>query len=121
MAHYAFLDQDNMVTEVITGIDENELIEGKEPSIWYGEFRNQVCVRTSYNASIRKNFAAVGFTYDANLDAFIPPKPFESWELDETTCQWFAPIDYPSDGVEYAWNEAALDWEAVIYDNQTAE
>lgn len=75
MAHYAFLDENNVVTEVITGIDENELIEGKEPEIWYGEFRNQKCVRTSYNAKIRYNYAGIGFIYDPIDDAFIPPMP----------------------------------------------
>jgi hypothetical protein len=116
MAHYAFLDENNIVTEVITGVDENELIEGKEPAIWYGEFRNQVCVRTSYNGSIRKNYAAVGFTYDPDLDAFIPPKPFDSWQLDEATCQWVAPVPCPIDQLEYFWNEASLDWQPVISD-----
>lgn len=118
MAHYAFLDQNNIVTEVIVGIDENELIEGKDPAIWYGEFRNQVCVRTSYNGSIRKNYAAVGFSYYPDLDAFIPPKPFESWELDEDTCRWVAPIPYPTDGLIYEWNEELLDWQAVVFESE---
>jgi hypothetical protein len=121
MAHYAFLDDKNIVTEVIVGIDETELIEGKDPEAWYSEFRNQVCKRTSYNGKIRKNYAGIGFTYDSERDAFIAPKPFESWELDEDTCRWVAPIEYPTDGLIYAWNEDSLDWEAVIYDNQTAE
>jgi hypothetical protein len=121
MAHYAFIDENNVVTEVIVGIEETELIEGKNPEAWYSEFRNQACKRTSYNGKIRKHFAGIGFTYDTELDAFIPPKPFESWELDEETCTWVSPIPYPSDGLVYKWNEAALDWEAVIYDNPTAE
>lgn len=75
MAHYAFLDENNVVTEVIVGIDETELIEGKDPETWYGEFRNQKCVRTSYNAKIRFNYAGIGFTYDPIDDAFIPPYP----------------------------------------------
>ena len=75
MAHYAFLDDSNIVTEVIVGIDETEFIEGKEPEIWYGEFRGQKCVRTSYNGKIRYNFAGIGFTYDPIDDAFIPPMP----------------------------------------------
>jgi hypothetical protein len=83
VAHYAFLDENNIVTEVITGIDETELIEGKEPEVWYGEFRNQTCKRTSYHGKIRKNYAGVGFTYDETLDAFVPPKPFASWVLDK--------------------------------------
>ena len=73
MAHYAFLDDNNIVTEVITGIDETELIEGKSPEVWYGEFRGQKCVRTSYNANIRYNYAGVGYSYDPINDAFIPP------------------------------------------------
>lgn len=75
MAHYAFLDDSNIVTEVIVGIDETELIEGKSPEDWYGEFRGQRCVRTSYNGRIRFNYAGVGFTYDPIDDAFIAPMP----------------------------------------------
>ena len=95
MAHYAFLDENNNVTEVIFGIDETELIDGKDPETWYGEFRGQKCVRTSYNVKIRKNYAGIGFTYDEILDAFIPPQPFASWILDETTCTWNAPKAKP--------------------------
>lgn len=75
MAHYAFLDENNIVTEVIVGIDETELIEGKDPETWYGEFRGQKCVRTSYNAKIRFNYAGIGFLYDPIDDAFIAPMP----------------------------------------------
>jgi hypothetical protein len=75
MAHYAFLDESNIVTEVIVGIDETELIEGKTPEDWYGEFRGQRCVRTSYNSNIRYNYAGVGYTYDPIDDAFIAPMP----------------------------------------------
>ena len=110
MAHYAFLDENNIVTEVIVGIDETELIEGKDPEVWYSQFRGQVCKRTSYNGNIRKNYAAVGFTYDAELDAFIAPKPFESWELNEETATWQAPTHMPEDGNRYLWNEEALAW-----------
>lgn len=88
MAHYAFLNDENVVTEVIVGIDETELIEGKHPEIWYGEFRGQRCIRTSYNAKIRKNYAGIGFTYDENLDAFIPPKCHEEATLDSDKAQW---------------------------------
>jgi hypothetical protein len=111
MAHYAFLDSDNIVTEVITGIDESQLIEGLDPETWYGNFRGQICKRTSYNGNIRKNYAGIGYTYDAERDAFIPPKPFDSWLLDEDTCQWEAPVPYPTDGFTYTWNEAEVDWE----------
>ena len=75
MAHYAFLDESNIVTEVIVGIDETELIEGKTPENWYSEFRGQTCVRTSYNGKIRYNYAGVGYTYDPVDDAFIAPMP----------------------------------------------
>lgn len=74
MAHYAFLDENNIVTEVIVGIDESEIIEGLDPETWYGNFRGQVCKRTSYNSTIRGNFAGIGFFYDAVLDAFLPPE-----------------------------------------------
>jgi hypothetical protein len=75
MAHYAFLDDNSIVTEVITGIDENELIEGLDPETWYGNFRGQTCVRTSYNSKIRYNYAGIGYTYDPDADAFIAPRP----------------------------------------------
>jgi hypothetical protein len=88
MAHYAFLDENNIVTEVIVGIDETELIEGLDPEIWYGNFREQVCKRTSYNGNIRKNFAGIGYTYNKELDAFIAPKPSEDAILDQETCAW---------------------------------
>jgi hypothetical protein len=111
MAHYAFLNGDNIVTEVIVGKDETELIEGLDPETWYGNFRGQVCKRTSYNGNIRKNYAGIGYTYDAERDAFIPFKPYGSWILDEATCQWEAPVPYPTDGFTYTWNEAEVDWE----------
>ncbi len=75
MAHYAFLDEKSIVTEVIVGIDETELIEGLTPEEWYGNFRGQKCVRTSYSSSIRFNYAGIGFTYDPIDDAFIAPMP----------------------------------------------
>jgi hypothetical protein len=110
MAHYAFLDDNNIVTEVIVGIDETELIEGKDPELWYAEFRGQRCVRTSYNSSIRKNYAGIGYRYDDALDAFIAPQPFASWLLDEDTAQWVAPVAYPTDGLIYSWDEEIGDW-----------
>jgi hypothetical protein len=111
MAHYAFLNNDNIVTEVITGIDETELIEGLHPEIWYSNFRNQTCKRTSYNGNYRKNYAGVGYTYDLERDAFIAPKPFSKWVLNEETCQWEAPIPYPIDGLIYVWNDNRTEWE----------
>jgi hypothetical protein len=91
MAHYAFLDENNIVTEVITGKDENELLEGLDTETWYGNFRNQSCKRTSYNGNIRKNYAGMGYTYDSVRDAFIPPKPIiegKEFALNEDTCLW---------------------------------
>ena len=113
MAHYAFLDNNNIVTEVIVGIDETELIEGLDTETWYGNFRGQVCKRTSYNGNIRKNYAGIGFTYDAARDAFIAPKPFDSWVLDEEACRWEAPVAYPTGEGIYTWNESTLSWDEV--------
>jgi hypothetical protein len=90
MAHYAFI-KDGIVTEVITGIDETELIEGLDTETWYGNFRGQTCKRTSYNHNIRFNYAGIGFTYDPVKDAFIPPEPEGNLGLDEATCQWIMP------------------------------
>jgi len=87
MAHYAFLT-DNIVTEVIVGIDETELIEGLDPETWYGNFRGQTCKRTSYNGKIRKNFAGLSYTYDETRDAFIAPQCHPSAILQEESCQW---------------------------------
>lgn len=81
MAHYAFLDDSNIVTEVIVGKDETELIEGLTPEEWYGNYRGQTCVRTSYNSSIRYNFAGIGYTYDPIDDAFIPAAPCDHEQL----------------------------------------
>lgn len=112
MAHYAFLDANNLVTEVITGVDENDLIEGQDPEVWYGNFRNQVCKRTSYNNNIRKQYAGVGFIYDAVADVFITPQPFPSWSLDENY-DWQAPIERPADGKFYSWDESNQVWVEV--------
>jgi hypothetical protein len=108
MAYYAFLDDNNIVTEVIAGIDETELIEGLDPETWYGNFRQQVCKRTSYNGNIRKNYAGIGYYYDFELDAFIPPKVFESWILNTETALWQAPVPMPEGN--YYWNEETLSW-----------
>ena len=118
MAHYAFLNMQNIVTEVIVGKDETE-----GPTNWemhYGNFREQVCKRTSYNTRggqhldggtpFRKNYAGIGYTYDYARDAFIPPKPFPSWTLDSNTCLWVAPVEMPSDGKDYTWDEENQIW-----------
>ena len=118
MAHYAFLDENYIVTEVIVGKDESNFDWERH----YGDIRGQLCKRTSYNTiggvhttggtPFRKNYAGIGFTYDETRDAFIPPKPFNSWILNETSCCWEAPIAYPSDGNLYSWNEDNIQWDA---------
>lgn len=110
MAHYAFLDENNIVTEVITGIDETELIEGLDPETWYGNFRGQRCVRTSYNGNIRKQYAGIGCTYDAIADEFIALKPFPSWTLNSNN-DWEPPVPRPEGYVE--WSEETLSWELI--------
>ena len=108
MAYYAFLDIDNIVTEVIVGIDETELIEGLDPETWYGNFRNQTCKRTSYNNNIRKQYAGIGYSYDAEADVFIAPRPFASWSLDENF-DWQAPVARPEEGF-WMWDEDTTTW-----------
>jgi hypothetical protein len=112
MAHYAFLNENNIVTEVIPGIDENELIEGLTPEEWYGKFRGQKCVRTSYNGNIRKNFAGIGSYYDANWDVFIPEKVHPSWKLNYTTYKWEPPTPEPEkiEGYQWIWSDFNDEW-----------
>ena len=90
MAHYAFIT-DGIVTEVIVGIDETETIEGLDTETWYGNFKGQLCKRTSYNNNIRFNYAGIGYTYDEIKDAFIAPEPEGNLGFDETICQWIMP------------------------------
>jgi hypothetical protein len=116
MAHYAFLNENNIVTEVITGKEEGNFNWEQQ----YGSFRGQVCKRTSYNTiggvhqsggtPFRKNYAGIGYTYDQSRDAFIAPKPFNSWILNETTCLWEAPVAMPQDGKFYEWDEDTTNW-----------
>jgi hypothetical protein len=126
MAHYAFLDENNVVVQVITGVDENVIqvdtngkSVGGSSEAWesfYSSlpwFAGLQCKRTSYNNKIRKNYAGIGFSYDLERDAFIPPKPFDSWLLDEETCIWKAPIQYPNDDKFYRWNEDTVSWVEV--------
>jgi hypothetical protein len=108
MAHYAFLDENNIVTDVIVGIDETELIEGLDPETWYGNFKGQVCKRTSYNNKIRKQYAGIGYKYDEIADVFISPKPYLSWSLD-SNYDWQAPTTKPESG-DWEWNEDNLSW-----------
>lgn len=110
MAHYAFLDENNIVTEVITGVHETELIDGLDTETWYGNFRGQTCKRTSYNGNIRYNYASIGYSYDAEADAFIEPKPFASWILNTTTYRWEPPVPYPTTPGMWTWNEDLIQW-----------
>ena len=119
MAHYAFLNMDNIVTEVIEGRDENDTNTNWE--LYYQNMKTQICKRTSCNTiggvhknggtPFRKNFAGIGYTYDSIRDAFIPPKPYSSWTLNEDSCLWEAPVEYPNDNQEYIWNEDLQNWE----------
>jgi len=118
MSHYAFLDENNIVIEVITGIEESELIDGLDPEVWYGNFRGQTCKRTSYNHNIRKQYAGIGFSYDAEADVFISPTPYPSWTLDSNH-DWQAPVSYPDDGLAYNWDEEAQDW--VLFEEPVAQ
>jgi hypothetical protein len=109
MSHFAKLDQNNIVTFVSVGREEDE---GKELEL--SERTGDVYKQTSYNSNIRKNFAAIGYKYDLVLDAFIPPKPYRSWKLDTETCLWEAPTPYPSEGLLHSWNEKTKRWDKII-------
>jgi hypothetical protein len=135
MAHYAFLDENNIVVSVIAGKDETELLDGLDPETWYENFEGKTCLRTSYNTrggvyynpetnepsenqskAFRKNYAGIGYSYDEQRDAFIPPKLYNKWVLNEDTCLWESPTPYPEDGKEYIWNDNKGEWEEVIND-----
>ena len=126
MAHYAFIDENNVVADVIVGKSEGNFDWEQH----YGMTRGMLCKRTSYNTyggvhydldtnqpsadqskALRKNFAGIGYTYDAQRDAFIPPQPFQSWTLNDQTCLWDAPVPYPDDDTKpYLWDEATVSW-----------
>jgi hypothetical protein len=108
MAHYAFLDENNIVTEVITGIDETETIDGLSPEEWYANFRGQVCKRTSYNNNIRGLYAGIGYSYNSDEDIFISPQPFPSWIRSGSL--WNPPTPHPTDDKLYTWDESSLTW-----------
>lgn len=112
MAHFAEIDENGVVLRVLVVPDaqENRGQEFLADDLGLGG----TWVQTSYNARIRKNYAGIGMTYDNTRDAFIPEQPFASWILNEETCQWEAPVPYPTDGVMYDWNEETTDWEAVV-------
>lgn len=115
MAHFAELDEQNNVIRVIVVANENILdsngIESEEIGINYCKnLFNGEWLQTSYNGNIRKNYASSGFKYDSELDAFIAPKPFESWVLHEESATWVAPVEMPQDEKRYEWNESSLSW-----------
>jgi hypothetical protein len=122
MAHFAQIDENNIVVQVIVGVDEP--FDGEAI---YAETTGQVWKKTSYNTfagehklggvSFRKNYAGIGYTYDAQRDAFIPPQPFASWLLDEQTCQWNPPIPYPTDNKQYFWDEELKEWKMLDISN----
>lgn len=125
MAHYAFINSNNIVTQVIVGRDEDDLPEGiTDWEVYYGEKVGQRCLRTSYNTvgnqhteggtPFRGNYAGIGFTYNEEEDVFVPPQPFPSWTLNEATYSWEAPVAYPEDGELYVWNENKKEWELVV-------
>ena len=110
MAHYAFLDSNNIVTEVIVGRNEDEVVNGvSDWEEWYGNFCGQVCKRTSYNNNIRKQYAGIGYSYDPVADVFVTPQPFPSWSLDSNH-DWQPPIPRPLDDGLWAWNEDTQEW-----------
>ena len=121
MAHFAKLDENNIVLEVNV-VNNNALNSSNEEATgiefltqWSGGYSNWK--QTSYNGNLRKNYAGIGYTYDAARDAFIPPKPFNSWVLDEATCRWQAPTPMPTtEGKFYYWSEDDLSWREITND-----
>lgn len=122
MAHFAQLDDTNRVLQVIV-VHNNELldangVESEAKGIAFCQmlFPDTNWKQTSYNGNMRKNYAGIGYSYDAGRDAFIPPQPYPSWTLNETTCRWDAPVPYPNDGKLYRWEESTLSWVEVTLD-----
>jgi hypothetical protein len=111
MAHWAEIDENNIVVRVTVG--DNNDPNGDEGYKWLIDNLGGRWIKTSYNNNIRKNYAGIGFTYDEIRDAFIPPKPYESWILNENTALWEAPVAYPDDGEFYNWNEEELTWDLI--------
>lgn len=125
MAHYAFINENNIVTKVITGRDESDVVEFPEGissfEELYGNMHNTVCKRTSYNTvanthteggtPFRGNYAGIGYIYDEENDVFYSPKPYDSWTLNTETWTWQSPVPHPNDGQDYVWNENLLNWE----------
>jgi hypothetical protein len=119
MAHFAQIDDNNIVIQVIVVHNNELLINGIESEakgiVFCQTLFGGVWLQTSYNGTIRKNYAGIGYTYDSTRNAFIAPKPFASWVLDEATCKWNAPVSYPNDGNQYAWDEPTTSWVVVNY------
>ena len=117
MAHYAFIDENNIVTQVIVGRNEDEVVDGiSDWEAHYAEVMGQRCVRTSYNHNIRKQYAGIGYTYDAVKDQFVAPQPYASWTLDSNN-DWQAPKPKPEGS--YSWNEESLSWVEFSFDGIT--
>jgi hypothetical protein len=138
MAHYALVDENGFVENVITGRNENDILDNNTNwELYYSNIHNPlIAIKTSYNThggvhytdgepsadqskALRKNYAGINFTYDEARDAFIPPQPYASWVLDEATCLWEAPVAMPTDGADYTWDEQAGDW--VVIPEDTVE
>lgn len=115
MAHYAYIDQNNIVTDVVVGRNEGE--DGIDWELYYGAKRTSYNTRGGVHAfggtPFRKNYAGIGFSYDPSRDAFIPPKPYSSWILSEESCLWEPPLPYPDDGKRYDWNEETTSWKEI--------
>jgi len=118
VAYFAKLNEENIVTQVIVvanedTVDQNGIEDEAIGVAFCTNLFGGTWKQTSYSGNIRKNYAGIGFKYDANLDAFVPPQPYASWTLDETTAKWKAPVDYPVDGKSYDWNELIQSWQEV--------
>lgn len=129
MAHYAFINDNNIVTQVIVGRDEDDLVDGVTSwEEYYGEKMGQTCLRTSYNTvanehlhggtPFRGNYAGIGYRYDAENDVFVAPQPYPSWTLNTESFVWEAPVAYPTDGETYVWNENQKNWELVVGESE---
>jgi hypothetical protein len=124
MAHFAQIDENNIVTQVLV-VSDQDAVRGQDflandlglGGTWIQtSYNTQGGVHTNGGTPLRKNYAGIGFTYDAGRDAFIPPKPFNSWLLNEDSCLWEAPVAYPTDGKLYTWNEEDQQWNEVVND-----
>ena len=116
MAHFAQIDGNNIVAQVIVA-DQETINTGLfgDPATWIQtSYNTQGGVHTQGGTPLRKNYAGIGYSYDATRDAFIPPKPFNSWVLNEDSCLWGAPVPYPTDDKMYQWNEETLNWTEIV-------